>query len=80
MGRKLKDSVPLSFDLFEGRLTARALGLIVMCGERKIYMFGCGNGGCIWIIVIIILIACGGGSWGGCGCGGGCGGGCGCGC
>ena len=44
------------------------------------------NGGCLWLIIIlIILFACGGcGSWGGCGngCGNGCGcdNNCGCGC
>ena len=39
---------------------------------------GCGfGGGCLWIILILILIfCCGGCGWGGCGCNNGCGNSC----
>ena len=49
-------------------------GNFIMC-------WGNGNG-CIWLIIIVILL-CGFGGWGSCGCNNNCGndcGGCGCGC
>ena len=53
-----------------------------MIGAEKGNHIMCGNNNGLWIIIILIILFCGGcGSWGcGSGCGGGCNTGCGGGC